>query len=83
MYTFCMCPGGEVINASSEEGPDGCKRHELFQARSSAFKFSACCNLSYNDYKSTNPLAGIEFQKDIEQKALMQEEEDNKSCSEL
>ena len=28
-YTFCMCPGGEVIAAASERGGRGDERHEL------------------------------------------------------
>ncbi len=28
-YSFCMCPGGEVIVASSEPGALVCQRHEL------------------------------------------------------
>jgi uncharacterized FAD-dependent dehydrogenase len=70
VYTFCMCPGGEVINASSEEGMlvvNGMS----YSSRSSAFSNAALvvtCHTS--DYKSTNPLAGIEFQKNIERKAF-------------
>ena len=63
VYTFCMCPGGEVINASSEEGlmvVNGMS----YSGRSSAFSNSALVVTCHtNDYKSTNPLAGIEFQK--------------------
>ena len=70
VYTFCMCPGGEVINASSEEGlmvVNGMS----YSGRSSAFSNSALVVTCHtDDYKSTNPLAGIEFQKDIEQKAF-------------
>ena len=70
VYTFCMCPGGEVINASSENGMlvvNGMS----YANRSSAFSNSAIvvtCNT--NDYRSAGPLAGIEFQKDIERKAF-------------
>ena len=70
VYTFCMCPCGEVINASSEEGlmvVNGMS----YSGRSSAFSNSALVVTCHtDDYKSTNPLAGIEFQKDIEQKAF-------------
>lgn len=27
-YSFCMCPGGTVVNASSEEGGACCQRNE-------------------------------------------------------
>ncbi|MCK5707533.1 MAG: dehydrogenase [Candidatus Aureabacteria bacterium] len=70
VYTFCMCPGGEVINAASENGMMVVNGMSYSQ-RSSAFSNSAIvvtCHTS--DYKSTHPLAGIEFQRDIEQKAF-------------
>lgn len=69
-YTFCMCPGGEVINASSEKGMlvvNGMS----YSKRASAFSNSAIVVTCHtNDYGSTGPLAGIEFQKDIERKAF-------------
>ncbi|MFH1541294.1 MAG: FAD-dependent protein [Elusimicrobiota bacterium] len=70
VYTFCMCPGGEVLNASSENGMlviNGMS----YSTRSSAFSNAAIvvtCHI--DDYKSTNPLSGIEFQEDIERKAF-------------
>ena len=70
VYSFCMCPGGEVINASSENGllvVNGMS----YASRASAFSNSAIvvtCHTS--DYASAGPLAGIAFQKDIEQKAF-------------
>ncbi|MBI5376302.1 MAG: dehydrogenase [Candidatus Schekmanbacteria bacterium] len=70
VYTFCMCPGGEVINASSENGMlvvNGMS----YSGRSSEFSNSALVVTCHtDDYKSIAPLAGIEFQKDIEQKAF-------------
>jgi hypothetical protein len=70
VYTFCMCPGGEVINASSEEGllvVNGMS----YSSRSSAFSNSALVVTCHkDDYGSIHPLAGIEFQKDIERKAF-------------
>jgi len=70
VYTFCMCPGGEVINASSEDGMMVVNGMS-FSSRSSEFSNSALVVTCHtNDYKSTDPLAGIEFQKDIERKAF-------------
>ncbi|MBI4687463.1 MAG: dehydrogenase [Nitrospirae bacterium] len=70
VYTFCMCPGGEVINASSEEGlmvVNGMS----YSGRSSAFSNAAIVVTCHtDDYGSTDPLAGIEFQKAIERKAF-------------
>lgn len=69
-YTFCMCPGGEVINASSEEGllvVNGMS----YSGRSSAFSNSAIVVTCHtDDYGSSDPLAGMEFQKEIERKAF-------------
>ena len=70
VYTFCMCPGGEVINASSENGMMVVNGMS-YSSRSSAFSNAAIvvtCHI--DDYKSTDPLVGIDFQKDIERKAF-------------
>lgn len=70
VYTFCMCPGGEVLNASSAPGMlvvNGMS----YSRRASAFSNAALvvtCHAA--DYQSAGPLAGIDFQKDIEQKAF-------------
>ena len=70
VYTFCMCPGGEVINASSENGMMVVNGMSYSQ-RSSPFSNSALVVTCHtDDYGSTHPLAGIEFQKNIEQKTF-------------
>ncbi len=69
-YTFCMCPGGEMVNASSEK--DMLVLNGMsYSRRSSPFSNSAIAvTCRTDDYKSANPLAGIEFQKGIERKAF-------------
>jgi uncharacterized protein len=70
VYTFCMCPGGEVINASSEQGMLVVNGMSYSQ-RSSAFSNAALVVTCHtDDYLSTNPLAGLEFQKKIEQSSF-------------
>ncbi len=68
--TFCMCPGGEIVNASSESGRlvlNGMS----YAARASAFSNSALVVRCHSeDYPSAHPLAGLEFQAEIEQKAF-------------
>ena len=70
-YTFCMCPGGEIVNASSE--PGGLALNGMsYSARDSAFSNSAIavtCHAA--DYGSAHPLAGMEFQQAIERKAFL------------
>jgi len=70
VHTFCMCPGGEVVNASSEHGMMVLNGMS-YASRSSAFSNSALvvtCHTS--DYPSAGPLAGIEFQREIERKVF-------------
>lgn len=70
-YTFCMCPGGEVVNASSEEGLLALNGMS-YAARASAYSNSAIAvTCGTADYGSPHPLAGIEFQKGIERKAFL------------
>jgi uncharacterized FAD-dependent dehydrogenase len=70
VYTFCMCPGGEIINASSSQGMlvlNGMS----YSHRSSPWSNAALavtCHI--NDYPSAAPQAGIRFQKEIEHKAF-------------
>jgi uncharacterized protein len=70
VYTFCMCPGGEVVNASSSDGllvVNGMSYSKRDSAFSNAALVVSCHG---SDYKSTHPLAGMEFQKNIEKKAF-------------
>ncbi len=70
VYTFCMCPGGEVVNASSEQGKLVLNGMSYSQ-RSSPFSNAALAvSCHTDDYRSTGPLAGIEFQKEIERNAF-------------
>jgi len=71
VYTFCMCPGGEVVNASSEHGMivvNGMSNSRRESAFSNAAIVVTCHT---NDYDSNHPLSGIEFQKDIEKRAFI------------
>ena len=68
VYTFCMCPGGYVINSSSENNMlaiNGMSNH----ARDTENANSALIvTVTPNDF-GTNPLDGIEYQRDLEKKA--------------
>jgi len=68
---FCMCPGGEIVNASSEYGHlvlNGMS----YSKRDSKFSNSAIVvTCKTTDYESLDPLAGIAFQKMIEQQAYI------------
>ena len=68
VYTFCMCPGGYVINSSSEKGMlaiNGMSNH----ARDTENANSALIvTVTPNDF-GPNPLDGIEYQRKLEKKA--------------
>ena len=70
VYTFCMCPGGEVVNASSAHGMMAVNGMS-YSHRSSPFSNAALAvSCHTDDYPSASPLAGIAFQKKIEQNAF-------------
>ena len=69
LYTFCMCPGGKVINASSEEGAV-CVNGMSYFARDDVNSNSAILvNVDEKDWGSDHPLSGMEFQRKYERKA--------------
>lgn len=69
VYSFCMCPGGYVVNASSEEGKL-CVNGMSYSGRDGANANSAIIvAVTPKDYPSTHPLAGVEFQRNLEEKA--------------
>lgn len=70
VYTFCMCPGGQVVAAASEPGGvvvNGMSYH----ARDGENANSALLvGVSPGEFGSNHPLAGVEFQRDIERRAV-------------
>lgn len=69
VYSFCMCPGGYVVNASSED-----KRLAIngmsYRARDGKNANSAIIvTVSKEDFENDHPLAGMEFQRRLEEKA--------------
>ncbi len=69
VYTFCMCPGGEVVNASSEQG--GLVTNGMsYNARAGVNANSALLvGVAPEDVPGSDVLAGIEFQREIEMRA--------------
>ena len=70
VYTFCMCPGGEVVAAASEEGGvvvNGMSAHARDGKNSNS---AVCCSIFKEDYGST-PMAAIEYQRRIERAAFV------------
>ena len=66
VYTFCMCPGGEVINASSE-AETAVTNGMSNSARDSYYANSGLLvDVRTSDFGSDHPLAGVEFQRKYE-----------------
>lgn len=69
VYSFCMCPGGYVVNASSEHG-EMCVNGMSYSGRDAENSNSAIVvNVTPEDYGSDHPLAGMEFQRRWEKAA--------------
>lgn len=70
VYSFCMCPGGYVVNASSEEGHqvvNGMSYHDRAGENANSAMIVA---VNPSDYPDDSPLAGVHFQKEIEKRAF-------------
>lgn len=69
VYSFCMCPGGYVVNASSEHG-EMCVNGMSYSGRDGENSNSAIVvNVTPEDYGSDHPLAGMKFQRRWEKAA--------------
>ncbi len=72
VYTFCMCPGGEIIDSSSEQGT-AVTNGMSESARDGMYANSGLLvDVRTEDFESDDPLAGIAFQKKYEEMAYRQ-----------
>lgn len=70
VYTFCMCPGGEVVAAASEEGgvvTNGMSRYARAGKNANA---ALLVNVDPSDFGGSDVLAGVELQRSIERAAF-------------
>ena len=70
VYTFCMCPGGRVVNASSEEGrlcTNGMSEFARDAVNSNA---ALLVSVSPADFGGDSPLAGMYYQRRLEENAF-------------
>lgn len=68
VYSFCMCPGGFVVNSSSEEGRlciNGMSNHDRGEENANS---AIVVTVSPSDYGS-DIFAGMKFQQELEEKA--------------
>lgn len=69
VYSFCMCPGGYVVNASSEENRLAVNGMSNYKRDSQNANSAIIVSVTPKDFKSIEPLAGIEFQRTLEASA--------------
>lgn len=70
-YTFCMCPGGEVIASSSEKGTIVTNGMSTFARDGINANSAILVNITPKDLgDGNNPMKGIEFQKKLEESAF-------------
>lgn len=70
LYTFCMCPGGEVVPASSETGCLAINGMSNFARDSKNANSALLVGITPEDFGSNHPLAGMFLQRKLEQKAF-------------
>lgn len=69
-YTFCMCPGGKVVGAASEEGclvTNGMSEYARSEENANS---AVLVSITPQDFGSNHPLAGVEFQRIWERNAF-------------
>ncbi len=69
-YTFCMCPGGTVVCASSEEDMVVVNGMSEFARSGPNANSAILVGVEPRHFDSSDPLAGIEFQRNIERAAF-------------
>ncbi len=69
VYTFCMCPGGYVVNASSEEGRLAVNGMSYSNRNGENANSAVIVTVTPDDYGAHGPLSGIEFQQRLEERA--------------
>ena len=69
VYTFCMCPGGEVVAAASEDGGVVVNGMSRFARDGRNANSAVCVSVRPEDHGNT-PTSAIAFQRALERKAF-------------
>lgn len=69
VYSFCMCPGGYVVNASSEEKMTAVNGMSYSKRDSGNANSALIVNVAPEDFAGNGPLSGLEFQRNLEKAA--------------
>ncbi len=72
VYSFCMCPGGYVVNASSEKGHTAINGMSYSGRDGENSNSAIVVTVRRTDFESEHPLAGIAFQRKLERNIFEQ-----------
>ncbi|MEW6291896.1 MAG: NAD(P)/FAD-dependent oxidoreductase [Pseudomonadota bacterium] len=73
VYSFCMCPGGQVVAATSEEGcvvTNGMSQYSRAERNANSGLVVDVSPADFQGEGRNDPLAGIEFQRQWERRAF-------------
>jgi len=70
-YAFCMCPGGKVVAAASEEGGLVTNGMSGYERDTNIANSAIVVTVGADDFATSHPLAGLEFQRKWEHKAFL------------
>ena len=71
VYSFCMCPGGTVVAATSEEGrvvTNGMSQYSRSERNANS---GIVVGITPDDFPDDDPLAGITLQEELESRAFV------------
>ena len=71
VYTFCMCPGGFVVNASSEEGKITVNGMSYSGRDGENANSAVIVTITPDDFGTKDVLSGMEFQRKLEKAAYV------------
>lgn len=69
VYSFCMCPGGYVVNASSELGRLAVNGMSYSGRDGRNSNSAMIVTVTPEDYRDKSPLGGVSFQRELEERA--------------
>ncbi len=71
VYSFCMCPGGTVVAATSEAGRVVTNGMSQYSRNERNANSGIVVGITPADFPSDHPLAGIELQRELESRAFV------------
>ena len=71
VYSFCMCPGGTVVAATSEENRVVTNGMSQYSRNERNANSAIVVGIDPSDYPDNSPLAGIELQRQLESAAYV------------